>query len=190
MGISRNNHVARIEDEKRLAAACKTARENAHFVVATMHAGDRVRIYGCLTGWFWCDISWRGHRGWAAGRYLQVFYRSHRAPIISYGRYIGVPFIGFNITIYWNSHYKKRSFYHELPKFDRNGPPHPPKEPPHRNPPRQTQNYQGKPPRFQNAPPMIQNPPSLPGNRFGQRDRLNRPPCGPGFHVERGVCVR
>jgi poly-gamma-glutamate synthesis protein (capsule biosynthesis protein) len=37
----RNEHVARIEDEDRLAAACKEARERekAHFVVATMHAG-------------------------------------------------------------------------------------------------------------------------------------------------------
>jgi hypothetical protein len=33
-------HVARIEDEKRLAAACKAAREGAHFVVVTFHAGD------------------------------------------------------------------------------------------------------------------------------------------------------
>lgn len=40
MGFSRNPYVARIEDEDRLAAACKTAREGAHFVVATMHAGD------------------------------------------------------------------------------------------------------------------------------------------------------
>lgn len=40
MGFSRNNYVARIEDEKRLAAACKKAREQAHFVVVTMHAGD------------------------------------------------------------------------------------------------------------------------------------------------------
>lgn len=40
MGFSRNAHVARIEDEARLAAACRKAREGAHFVVATMHAGD------------------------------------------------------------------------------------------------------------------------------------------------------
>ncbi len=40
MGITRNAHVARIEDEARLAAACGKARARAHFVVATFHAGD------------------------------------------------------------------------------------------------------------------------------------------------------
>jgi poly-gamma-glutamate capsule biosynthesis protein CapA/YwtB (metallophosphatase superfamily) len=40
MGITRNQHVARVEDEERLAAACKEARAAAHFVVATYHAGD------------------------------------------------------------------------------------------------------------------------------------------------------
>ncbi len=44
MGISRNNHVARIEDENRLAAACKEARAGAHFVVVTMHAGDEHKV--------------------------------------------------------------------------------------------------------------------------------------------------
>ncbi|MFO0591984.1 MAG: CapA family protein [Polyangiaceae bacterium] len=40
MGITRNDYVARIEDEKRLRAACKKAREEAAFVVVTFHAGD------------------------------------------------------------------------------------------------------------------------------------------------------
>ena len=40
MGITRNDYVARIEDDKRLRAACKKAREQAAFVVVTFHAGD------------------------------------------------------------------------------------------------------------------------------------------------------
>lgn len=40
LGLSWSRHVARIEDEERLAAACEAARKGAHFVVATMHAGD------------------------------------------------------------------------------------------------------------------------------------------------------
>jgi hypothetical protein len=40
MGYSRNDYVARIEDEKRLLAACKKARESANFLVVTFHAGD------------------------------------------------------------------------------------------------------------------------------------------------------
>ena len=44
-GITRNNHVARIEDENRLAAACKEAREGSHFVVVTMHAGEEHKVH-------------------------------------------------------------------------------------------------------------------------------------------------
>jgi hypothetical protein len=44
MGFSRNPHVARIEDEDRLAAACGEARQGAHFVVVTMHAGDEHKL--------------------------------------------------------------------------------------------------------------------------------------------------
>src|SRR5438067_4720779 len=103
--------------------------------VAVMRAGDPVQIYGCLPGWTWCDIDWRGFRGWAAGRYLQVIYLSRRAPVFLYGRNLGVPFISFNITIYWNQHYRDRQFYRQLPEFGgnlgpgvtvRNNPPPPP----------------------------------------------------------------
>lgn len=40
MGARRNPYVARVEDEDRLAAACKRAKEKAHFLVVTYHAGD------------------------------------------------------------------------------------------------------------------------------------------------------
>jgi poly-gamma-glutamate synthesis protein (capsule biosynthesis protein) len=40
-GLSRNDYVARIEDENRLSGAVAKARSSgAHFVVATMHAGE------------------------------------------------------------------------------------------------------------------------------------------------------
>ncbi len=43
-GITLNTYVARIADEKRLAAAVKQAREASHFVVVTMHAGDEHKV--------------------------------------------------------------------------------------------------------------------------------------------------
>lgn len=104
-------------------------------VVATMQAGSGVTIYGCLSGWTWCDVDWRGYRGWAAGSYLQVVYRNRRGPITSYGTYIGLPFIAFSVDSYWRDHYRHRRFYDQLPRWTGHRP-HgpqggPPSEPPH-----------------------------------------------------------
>jgi len=87
-------------------------------VVATMQAGSGVTIYGCLSGWTWCDIDWRGNRGWAAGSYLQVMYRDRRQPITSYGSYIGLPFVTFSVGSYWGDHYRHRRFYDQLPRWN------------------------------------------------------------------------
>jgi uncharacterized protein YraI len=113
-------------------------------VVATMRAGDGVTVYGCLSGWSWCDIDWRGNRGWAAGQYLQVMYQSHRRPITSYGVYLGLPFITFSLDSYWGNYYRHRHFYNQMPRFEGHKPPPgpppsnmnpPPNKPPFNKPP-------------------------------------------------------
>jgi uncharacterized protein YraI len=86
-------------------------------VVATMAAGSGVTIYGCLSGWSWCDIGWDGYRGWAAGSYLQVLYQQRRYPIYSYGYRVRVPFITFNIGTYWDRHYHHRRFYRDMSRY-------------------------------------------------------------------------
>ena len=48
-----------------------------------MGAGDAVLVYGCTTGYGWCDVRWSGNRGWASGQYLQMDYQSRRAPIMT-----------------------------------------------------------------------------------------------------------
>lgn len=118
--------------------------DTSYPAVATMRAGDTVTIYGCLSGWSWCDIVWRGNRGWAAGRYLQVLYHNHRRPIIGYGGYLGLPFITFSIGTYWGQYYHGRPWYNQLPNFQKPGwnkPPHHGKPPFYVKPP-----YNGKPP--------------------------------------------
>jgi uncharacterized protein YraI len=133
--------------------------------VVVMHAGDRVEIYGCLTGWSWCDIDWHGYRGWAAGRYLQVLYERQRRPIVSYGARFRIPFLSFSIGNYWNQHYHNRPFFKELPKFERR----PPRDnPPLKGPPPKGPPFKGKPPIFK-GPPQGGPPP---GSDF-------KPPKGP-----------
>ena len=92
-------------------------------IVAVLHAGDPVEINGCISSWTWCDVEWRGYRGWAAGSSLQVLYQQRRGPITLYGRYLGIPFLGFSIESYWNNHYRSRPFYNKLPNFEKKWPP-------------------------------------------------------------------
>jgi uncharacterized protein YraI len=89
--------------------------------VVLLQRGALVDIHGCINGFTWCDIDWRGYRGWAPGRYLQVLYRQHRGPITSYGSYLSIPFIGFDIDIYWNNYYHSRPFFGTLPHFHKQG---------------------------------------------------------------------
>jgi uncharacterized protein YraI len=160
--------------------------------VVTMRGGDPVTIYGCLSGWSWCDIDWHGNRGWAAGQYLQVTYRQHRQPILSYGRYFNVPSLSFSIGTYWNQHYHGRGFYGQMQHFGGKGPnqPHinqPPKGPlptmgnpsygsPHgMNQPHMNGPHMNPPPKGQ-APkgplPTMGNPPN------GPQPHMNQPPQG------------
>lgn len=91
-------------------------------VVATMRAGDEVTIYGCLSGWRWCDINWKGHRGWAAGKYLRVSYEHRLGPITTYGPYIGLPFIVFNLDSYWDRYYDHYPFFKHKHHHKKSGP--------------------------------------------------------------------
>jgi uncharacterized protein YraI len=170
-------------------------------VVATMTAGDGVTIYGCLSGWSWCDIDWRGNRGWAAGRYLQVTYHDRREPIYSYGGYVGLPFITFGLDSYWGDHYRHRPFYHHMPRYrghDHNHdgrpgadhhrpPPHvskPPhhhqSRPPHSSNPVHHEYRKGKPPHVNGAPPKIFGHKPKMGNAFDGGHHFR--PLGLGNH--------
>jgi hypothetical protein len=142
-----------------------------------MGAGDGVTIYGCLSGWSWCDIGWRGNRGWAAGQYLQVVYHNQRGPITSYGGYIGLPFITFSLDSYWNNNYRHRNFYGQMRRFEGHPPPMMPNQPGGQKPmpPKDQQHHDMKPPFGGNNPPKG---PNTPGG--------NNPPKGPNHFQPQG----
>jgi uncharacterized protein YraI len=64
--------------------------------VADVSAGERVQIFGCLDGYSWCDVSFRGYRGWFDGRLLAYPYQGIRVPLASVGAQVGVPLEGFS----------------------------------------------------------------------------------------------
>jgi uncharacterized protein YraI len=142
--------------------------------VARMRAGDRVEVYGCLSGWTWCDINWRGYRGWAAGRYLLVAYQNRRAPVYRYGRFLGIPFVSFNVSFYWGQHYRAFPFFAQMRRFgavDNYRPNNPPRVV---NPPPRGPGQDNQPPRAGNQPPRG------PGQDNQPPQAGNQPPRGPG----------
>ncbi len=90
--------------------------------VATMRAGDEVTIYGCLSGWRWCELDWRGIHGWAAGKYLRVTYGHRLGSITTYGPYIGVPLALFSLDSYWDRYYDHYPFFKHKHHYKKPGP--------------------------------------------------------------------
>jgi uncharacterized protein YraI len=163
--------------------------------VVLLQRGALVEIYGCVNGFTWCDIDWRGYRGWARGAYLQVLYQQHHRPIATYGRYLSIPFIGFDIDIYWNNYYHNRPFFGTLPHFHKQG-----GQPPQGNQPPQG----GPPPKGGNGCPQgahlvngkcttgqsFQGGQSPQGKQFNnQSPKGTGTGCPPGQTFKDGKCV-
>jgi uncharacterized protein YraI len=88
-------------------------------VVTIVPAGAGVTIYGCLSDIAWCDVAYAGTRGWVQGDYLQALYEAHRVAVPAYAPRLGIPFITFNIGVYWDNYYRHRPFYGERARFAR-----------------------------------------------------------------------
>lgn len=64
----------------------------------TVPDGSRVIVYGCGRGYDWCDIGWRGTRGWVSGNYLAYRQAGDRRPIPDVGVSIDLPIIGLEFN--------------------------------------------------------------------------------------------
>lgn len=84
-------------------------------VVTTLAAGTGLTIHGCLSGYSWCDVTWRGNRGWASSNYLQASYQSRRVRVVQ----AAPPIISFNIGTYWGNYYSHRSWYRDRSRWER-----------------------------------------------------------------------
>ena len=159
-------------------------------IVANMQTGDPVTIHGCLSDWSWCDVTWYGERGWAPGNYVDVLYNDHDRPIPSYGQYFNLPFLNFNIHLYWHRHYRHRRFYGNLPQYEGRYHHHypPPSfyrgHPYHRYHP-QNRYYPQHQPQFYQGHPHHRyhphhGPPFYPGHPHHRYHPQHRPPFYPG----------
>jgi uncharacterized protein YraI len=78
-------------------------------VVEVVPDDAQVTVFGCVSGYQWCDVSWRGARGWVYGPYLSSFYSGRYVPLVEYSA--GLPIIDFSVDTYWDSYYRDRPWY-------------------------------------------------------------------------------
>lgn len=81
--------------------------------VVVVPNGAPVEIFGCLTGYGWCDVGFNGVRGWVSSGYLQFALRGRRVPFARYYGQTGVPVVEFQFRDYWGEHYRERPWYAE-----------------------------------------------------------------------------
>lgn len=80
----------------------RTGPSTRNQVIRVLRGGSPVRVNACTQGPGWCDVTYRGSRGWVSARYLdfgrQTHFRTreHRPPVVPRSSVIiGTPVIRF-----------------------------------------------------------------------------------------------
>lgn len=84
-------------------------------VVDVLVAGERLRVFGCLQTRSWCDVRFRGQRGWISANYISLTGGNYsgRRDFDAYS----APVITFSVDSYWGDHYRSRNFYGDRDRF-------------------------------------------------------------------------
>ncbi|CAP57487.1 SH3 domain-containing protein [Gluconacetobacter diazotrophicus] len=83
----------------------------AYPVVGSLPPGTPVEIFGCESGWGWCDVAEGPYRGWVPAGQVQVVYNGVAGPLSQYGPMVGLPLVGFAFGNYWGAHYRNRPWF-------------------------------------------------------------------------------
>jgi uncharacterized protein YraI len=133
--------------------------------VATVPAGARLQIFGCVDGWYWCDVQWGPERGWISSALIAAEFGGGRVIVYEHGPQLGLPFVTFAFDLYWDNYYRNRYWYRERTRWNHYRPPpysgRPPGyRPPHHNPPPVHRPPSNRPPPSSGRPPSHGKPPS------------------------------
>lgn len=148
--------------------------------VAVLPPNVRLRVYGCLSNYSWCDVQAGPNRGWLYAGNINYPYRNTYEPILGYGSVLGIGVIGFFVGDYWNAHYRHRPWYPDRDRWIHRHPA-PPRHPrfsePHRERPHAPAiRPHGQPPRHDARPGMHHAPLRQPehGQRHAPSSREDR----------------
>jgi uncharacterized protein YraI len=84
--------------------------------VMHLAADLKIQIHGCLRNGLWCDVAWRGNRGWVPAQALAYRAGEER---IALGRLPAqVPPVAFDLRNYWDANYRDRLWYPEEDKWE------------------------------------------------------------------------
>ena len=88
-------------------------------VIVTVPNGATITTYGCLANYSWCDVSWRGERGWMSASYIHITYQGRRRVLTpALAPVVGINVIVFNRS-YWNRYYRARPWYRHWNRYYR-----------------------------------------------------------------------
>lgn len=85
-------------------------------VVTTIPENRNVDVYGCDGDRDWCEVAWRGNRGWVFSDYLEVtgearMGRMRTGPLAELGAMFGLPTVGYDQEPYWDRYYADQPWY-------------------------------------------------------------------------------
>ena len=72
-----------------------------------------LKIHGCARAWDWCDVEWRGNRGWVPAADLDYKLDRSLLPVSNYGPRVNLPQVDFDLAKYWDTYYRQRPWYAE-----------------------------------------------------------------------------
>lgn len=96
-------------------------------VVTTIPQDRNVDVYGCDQDLDWCEVAWRGNRGWVFSDYLEVtgearMGRMRSGPLAELGAMFGLPTVGYDQQAYWDRYYADQPWYDTGPNWSRRVP--------------------------------------------------------------------
>lgn len=91
-------------------------------IITTIPGGAEVAIFGCTTGYGWCDVGFARTRGWVSADYLLFYEYGRPRPVARYGPQYAVPIIGFEFYDYSDRYYRGEPWYYERHRWNRDRP--------------------------------------------------------------------
>ena len=83
-------------------------------LIATVPAGEYVRVGGCTSGYVYCDVSWAGYRGWARASglsYRHAGYQHFPSAAVA----LGIPLIAG--TLIFKHHHGHPPIFNGVPSY-------------------------------------------------------------------------